>query len=880
MSPGPTAITPAMGCSDLAEQIPSSTTCHTDSSLVLHIHNLPPELLGQILLLSLTRGAWDLHWGLFGVASITRLRSNWGNLVDFGKRFPEYPEFWRFIELIGRHTDRWKSLFIYAFDYELIKLLECLDGQQFSKLENLEIRRWLAISSFPEWILFGTPKLRRLALDGCMMPSNFSSFRTLAILEVAGEILALDLLVAVIQGSENLEELVLSDIEFEDDTPEFQMDIGWPDESRPTSLPQLKKIRIISFQSTPAVTCVLKCIHTPNIADVLISEGQGNEDPGGSEIIRALTLHIERQSMLTWMLCEASRGASLELEGFEEHMTMTLKDPAKGLYFRPSFENVLIIHQIDIMDSRSESHRSPLAPDPQGQPASSAAILYENIRSPRSAHINNLPTEILVRILLFCLIKIEETAWEDYRFGMVSLERLRSVCVRWHDAMLGEPTLWTHIDIRVESSSAVRLKLLRSGALPLTIRYFNTEGIFDSERRNPEFYTIMDLIGAQTHRWKSISFWALDPELEHMIQYLQESPPPELEYLKIRRNSVSPDYLNWTLGETAELRSVVLDGGALPWNCSELRSLVHIEIEGAIEYLDLLVDVIQASQSLETLSLRETIFTDGDVEEQQRIGWPDESHPPLLPRLRDINISGLESPAAIACVLRCIRVPNLTRLDIFETYTEERQAASEITRALTTYHGDESILVSMLHNISPSAKLELRCSQEFMYLELDDPVQDLSCSLEFSLLHADCTVSAGMIADVVRGTDATVRLKIGNVSYTVIAPFLLCFSMAKELEFTDFDMPIEEILPYLHALSQPIILGEDTKAWVCPQLEELRLSDKKKTATELFRMTEAATLVKQARRDFKSQSSGEGDGSNSDEVYGGIRVMVGYLDFE
>ncbi|KAG8915806.1 hypothetical protein FRC01_003500 [Tulasnella sp. 417] len=530
------------------------------------------------------------------------------------------------------------------------------------------------------------------------------------------------------------------------------------------------------------------------------------------------------------------------------------------------------------MDSRSETHRSPS--DPQGQLASSAAIPNENTRSPSSAHINSLPTEIIVRILLFCLIKIEETAWDDYRFGMVSLGRLRSVCVRWDDAMLGEPTLWTHIDIRVESSSAVRLKLLRSGALPLTIRYFNTEGLFDSERRNPEFYTIMDLIGVQTHRWKSISFWALDPELEYMIHYLQESPPPELEYLKIRRNSISPDYLSWTLGETAELRSVVLDGGALPWNCSELRSLVHIEIEGAIQYLDLLVDVTQASQSLETLSLRETIFNDGDVEEQQRIGWPDESHPPLLPRLRDLNISGFESPAAIACVLRCIRAPNLTRLEIFETYTEERQATSEITRALTTYHGDESILVSMLRNTSPLTKIEIYCSPEFMFLELDDPVRDVFCRLEFSLLHADWTVSAGMIADVVRRTDATVRLKIGNVSYTAIAPFLLCFSMAKQLEFTSSDTPIEEILPYIHALSQPIIPREDTKMWVCPQLEELRLPDKKETSTEFIRMTEAATLVKHARRDFRSQSSGEGDGSNSGEVYGGIRVMVGCLEFE
>ncbi|KAG8915807.1 hypothetical protein FRC01_003501 [Tulasnella sp. 417] len=349
----PTALNPTMvvWCSDLTEHRSSSTAPQTDPPSVPHIHNLPIELLAQILLLSLTGGAWERYWELFGMASITRLRSvcvrwnrtilkepafwthideddvikapsavenkvrrsgvlpltiqyhNWGDVSGLGEEPSESPEFYKFIELISRHTDRWKSLSIYGLDYELNEV-ECLEKQHFPVLEDLEIRR------------------------GC------SSLHTLAVLKVEGEILALDVLVEILQGLENLEELVLSDLQFDDYDVESQMDIGWPDESHPTSLPQLKKIRITSFESTPAVACVLKCIHTPKITDVVILEDQGNEAQGEREIIRALTLHIGRQSTLTSMLCVASKGAPLELGGVGEHMSMELNDPINGLYVR------------------------------------------------------------------------------------------------------------------------------------------------------------------------------------------------------------------------------------------------------------------------------------------------------------------------------------------------------------------------------------------------------------------------------------------------------------------------------------------------------------------------------------------------------------------
>ncbi|KAG8913359.1 hypothetical protein FRC00_002551 [Tulasnella sp. 408] len=943
--------------------------------MVPYIHNLPIELLAQILLHSLTSGPWRKSYKLFGMKSITRLRSvcvrwnetmlgepafwthineddvleasssvenkirrsgvlpltigyrNWGDVSDFGQESPEYPEFFKFIELISRHTNRWRSLFIYAFDSELWEVLECLKEQDFPELQNLEIRRGSITESGHNWILDGTPKLQRLALDGCLIPSSCSPLRSLAALEVRGAISSLDELVEMIQQSENLEELVLSDIQFDDHNAEFQMDIGWPDESNPTSLPKLKKIQITDFRSNPAsetrppeedweeVLVMLAAVvrlsglpirlrfgwQPPRILVDALSlfpsakefELVSSETPLGDVLqLFSLLSHPLRQGegKARWVcpglarFCLNGQRSEQELAVLRneaDNLTRSRKDFNKEESQRHGGSDTDGCLEDMMVPDRSETHRSPPDAYDGAQLSSALTTSYANPCPPGSAGINNLPTEILAEILLFCVITIDNTTWDDSRFGLVCLRTLRSVCARWDETILGNHNFWTHIDIRVESPLAVRLKLLRSGALPLTIRYFNTEGIGDSGGGNPEFSAIMDLVGSHIHRWKSISFWALDHELEQMTHYLQTSPLPEMEYLKMGRNSVSPDLLAWTLASAPKLRTVVLDGQALPKNCSEFRSLVHIEIEGAIGNLGLLVEAIQASHSLETLSLTDTIFDDNDVAEQQRIGWPDESRPPVLPRLRDIFISGFQSPAAIGCVLRSIRAPNVTALRIFETRSRVYQAGSEVTRAITTYHGDESILVSMLRNTSPLAKLELRCYGEVMDLELDDRDRDLVCRLELSVLHmgTNWMQSAEMIAAVVRDVDVTLRLKFGKPPHATIASFLVTFSMTKELDFTSPDMPVEYVLRYVSVLSRPYNVGGNANMWICPQLAELRLPGEKPEA-DIMAIAEACLVAKHARRDFNNRSTREGDGGRLDKVSAEFRVTVGGLEFE
>ncbi|KAG8943039.1 hypothetical protein FRC04_003250 [Tulasnella sp. 424] len=524
------------------------------------------------------------------------------------------------------------------------------------------------------------------------------------------------------------------------------------------------------------------------------------------------------------------------------------------------------------MEYVSETQPKPLSPSPQV--SSPSVTSGEKVHPKSAARINNLPTELLVQILLLSLVRSYETMANDSLFGMDSvLCQLRSVCTRWNDTILGEPTFWTHINVGA-GPRTVELNLLRSGALPLTILYQNIEYKAGTGEERPGFLESMDLIGRHIHRWKSISFWALDRELDQLTRYLESSPLPEMECLKIRRGSIWGDLLDWVCGDAASPRKVVFDGEALPWNSSEFSSLVNLDVEGAVGYLDLLVSLIQASQSLETLSLCDITFSDDDVEVQHSVGWPDESRPSVLPKLKDIQIYGLESPAAIACVLKCIRAPNITALRMAEGRAVEVQQGSQIIQALTTYHGSQSILTSMLHNSSSLAILQLSCSADTMRLDLEDSVRHKGCRLELSLTRADWEESTEMIGEAVRVANVAIDLRFERLPWRVVAAVLPRFPSAVELEFASSDIPCQDILLILRALSYLIEIGGGAKTWICPQLVKIRLPGGW-LETEAAAIAESATSLKHARRNFNDQNTREDSRSDTGDVWDKVRVLVG-----
>lgn len=337
---------------------------------------------------------------------------------------------------------------------------------------------------------------------------------------------------------------------------------------------------------------------------------------------------------------------------------------------------------------------------------------------------------------------------------------------------------------------------------------------------------------------------------------------------------MSRDLLDWVCGDAASPRKVVFDGEALPWNSSEFSSLVNLDIEGTVGYLDLLVALIQASQSLETLSLSDITFNDDDEEVQHSVGWPDENRPSMLPKLKDIQIYGLESPATIACVLRCIRAPNITALRMAEGRAVEVQQGSQIIQALTTYHGSQSILTSMLHNSSSLAIVELSCSADTMRLDLEDPATQKDCRLELSLTRVDWEESTEVIGEAVRVAKIAINMRFERLPWRVVAAVLPRFPSAVELEFASSDIPCQDILLILRALSYPIEIGGGLKTWICPQLVKIRLPGGWPEA-EAAAIAESATSLKQARRNFNDQNTREENGSDTYNVWDEVRVLVG-----
>ncbi|KAG8943041.1 hypothetical protein FRC04_003252 [Tulasnella sp. 424] len=520
------------------------------------------------------------------------------------------------------------------------------------------------------------------------------------------------------------------------------------------------------------------------------------------------------------------------------------------------------------MQHRSEPTPSPLSPSSQ---LSSPSITSRPKSHPdHAARIDNLPTELLVQILLLSLILNDEMGADDLLFGMAPLGQLRSVCTQWNGTILGEPAFWTHIAIET-GPRTVELKLLRSGALPLTIQYSSFEEGADSEEEHSEFLRSMDLIGRHTHRWKSISFWAPDWQLDKLTDYLDGSPLPEMESLKLRMRSTSGNLLVWTCDYAASPRNVLFNGRALPWNPGDFSSLVKLEIEGEVGRLDLLVALVQASQSLELMRLINIQFEDSVAEVQQNSGWLVESRPSLLPKLSNVQILGLQSPVAIAWVLRSIRVPNIRILNIIEGHITEVKRGGQIVRALTTDHGSQSILTSILHNISSPTTVEIWCFPSTMRLDMENPDKG-SRRLQLFFTRADWEESATMIGETLRVANVAIYLRLERLPLTFVAIVLSVFPPAVELGLAGFSS--QDILRILRVLSSPLDVGGGAKMWLCPQLAKIRLPGGWLEA-EAATIAESATSLKHARRNLANQSTIEDNGGDMHDVRDEVRVLVG-----
>ncbi|KAG9041743.1 hypothetical protein FS837_011811 [Tulasnella sp. UAMH 9824] len=323
-------------------------------------------------------------------------------------------------------------------------------------------------------------------------------------------------------------------------------------------------------------------------------------------------------------------------------------------------------------------------------------------------------------------------------FGMASITCLRRVCSRWNATILGEPAFWTHINEEdaVRYSSAVENKVQQSGAFPLTIQYRNWQVLSSSGEdppEYPEFRGFFELVSRHTHRWKSLSIYAFDNELDKVLECFTKHQFPELEDLKICRGSIGRDT---RIGDYLAHQGY-LSGRVVPWDCSELPMLVTLEIEGAIPSLDILVEMIQKAENLEELVLSGTEFSHDAVDPQNEIGWPEENQFVTLSKVKSIQITSFQSVQAVEGILECIRAPKI--MDIFISDDRENQAREGllVVKALMADMGCRSILTPMLWGASNMESLKLKGFRESLIIGLDDPVKDLHCKVYLSISEDD-----------------------------------------------------------------------------------------------------------------------------------------------
>ncbi|KAI5988257.1 hypothetical protein EDC04DRAFT_2819371, partial [Pisolithus marmoratus] len=112
----------------------------------------------------------------------------------------------------------------------------------------------------------------------------------------------------------------------------------------------------------------------------------------------------------------------------------------------------------------------------------------------RRSLINYLPTELLVRILSFLLIRSGEvpSQFPTQRKNLAGVSRL------WRDIILNTPSFWSDIVLTNDSDTKSLLtQLKRSCEYPLDITIQSTS------RDNPD--TLLDILIPSTSRWRSLS---------------------------------------------------------------------------------------------------------------------------------------------------------------------------------------------------------------------------------------------------------------------------------------------------------------------------------------------------------------------------------------
>ncbi|KAJ6460086.1 hypothetical protein C8R47DRAFT_130086 [Mycena vitilis] len=195
------------------------------------------------------------------------------------------------------------------------------------------------------------------------------------------------------------------------------------------------------------------------------------------------------------------------------------------------------------------------------------------------APIRRLPSEILLRIFEDCQIPTDNPDSAEPRMSSRSVESqlaelarqplltVSQVCIRWHEIVMGTPTLWSNIELDSSQLGASRARvrkvltvlkavLERGGNAPLTFDLSIIDGI--------HFAGVLKLLAEHCERWKTARFMCDVSDLRHLASI--KNRVPLLETLDLDIFRVRPEdslYLTELFAAAPRLKAFAV-GGSLP----------------------------------------------------------------------------------------------------------------------------------------------------------------------------------------------------------------------------------------------------------------------------------------------------------------------------
>lgn len=259
--------------------------------------------------------------------------------------------------------------------------------------------------------------------------------------------------------------------------------------------------------------------------------------------------------------------------------------------------------------------------------------------------INQLPTEILVKILYLAL-QGSLDHWFD------RLHTIAQVCTLWAGIAKTEPSFWAVL-LSSHTPKTMQRVLERSKSAPLDVQY---------NRTSPQTAgndIILDKIIAQAYRWRSAKL--MEAGIRELGR-LGSVVAPFLEDLTLieKDDLITHDLLGGS--NLDRLRYLTLEYVALTWRSnafSDLRTLSLSFLEDMGPSMDLIFEMRRASPSLAELTLRGLLPTESTAPQA----------PIHLPDLKQIMIIGLP-PVSTHDLFATLRIPNCTFASIRPASTD------------------------------------------------------------------------------------------------------------------------------------------------------------------------------------------------------------------